>query len=64
MTKSFDCMEMKHRGAEVLQKRLAGMTLEQEIEFWRKRSEEFDREQQRLRAKAAGSDGAGAKNEV
>lgn len=63
MAKSFDCMEMKRRGAEALRQRLAGMTFEQEVEFWRKRSEEFERQQQRLRAKAAGSDGAGAKNE-
>jgi hypothetical protein len=49
-TKTFDCVEMKRRGAEALRQRLAGMTLEQEIEFWRQRSEEFEREQQRLRA--------------
>jgi hypothetical protein len=61
MAKSFDCVEMKNRGAEALQKRLAGMTLEQEVEFWRKRSEVFDREQQRLRARAAGPDGPGDK---
>ena len=63
MAKSFDCVEMKRRGAEALRKRLAGMTFEQEVEFWRKRSEEFERQQQRLRAKAASSDGTGAKNE-
>ena len=51
-TKTFDCVEMKRRGAELLRARLAGMTLEQEIEFWRQRSEEFEREQQRLRAQA------------
>ena len=62
MAKSFDCVEMKRRGAEALRKRLAGMTFEQEVEFWRKRSEEFEREQQRLRAKATGADGpAGGK---
>jgi len=51
-TKTFDCVEMKRRGAELLRQRLAGMTLEQEIEYWRQRSEEFQKEQERLRAKA------------
>ncbi len=51
-TKTFDCVEMKRRGAELLRQRLAGMTLEQEIEYWRQRSEQFEREQERLRAQA------------
>jgi hypothetical protein len=51
--KSFDCVEMKRRGAERLRERLAGMTLEEEIEYWRQRSEEFQRDQERLRAQAA-----------
>jgi hypothetical protein len=50
--KSFDCVEMKRRGAELVGQRLAGMTREQEIEYWRQRSEEFEREQERLRAQA------------
>jgi hypothetical protein len=49
-TKAFDCVEMKRRGAEIVRQRLAGMTLEQEIEYWRQRSEEFRKEQERLRA--------------
>jgi hypothetical protein len=53
MAKSFDCVEMKNRGAEALRQKLAGMTLEQEIEYWRLRSEQFERDQQRLRAQAA-----------
>jgi len=52
-TKTFDCVEMKRRGAEAVLKRTAGMTPEQEIEYWRKRSEEFHNEQQRLKAQAA-----------
>ena len=50
--KTFDCVEMKRRGAELLRQRLAGMTLEQEIEYWRQRSEQFQRDQERLRAQA------------
>jgi hypothetical protein len=48
--KKFDCVEMKRRGAELLRQRLAGMTLEEEIEYWRKQSEEFQRAQNRLAA--------------
>jgi hypothetical protein len=49
-TKTFDCVEMKRRGAELVRQRLAGMSLEEEIDYWRRRSEEFQREQDRLRA--------------
>ena len=51
-TKKFDCVEMKRQGAEFLREKLAGMTIEQEIEYWRQRSEEFQRDQERLRAQA------------
>jgi hypothetical protein len=55
--KTFDCVEMKRRGAELVRQRLAGMTLEQEIEYWRLRSEQFEQDQQRLRVQAAASTG-------
>ena len=48
-TKTFDCVEMKRRGAELVQERLASMTPEQELEFWRQQTEELRREQQRVR---------------
>jgi hypothetical protein len=51
-TKTFDCVEMKRRGAELVRQRLAGMTIEQEIEYWFQRSEQFERDQERLRAQA------------
>jgi hypothetical protein len=50
-TKTFDCVEMKRRGAEAVRKRTAGMSPRQEIEYWRKRSVEFHDEQLRLKAK-------------
>ncbi len=49
-TKTFDAVDMKRLGAEVVRQRLASMTLEEEIEYWRQRSEEFQQEQDRLRA--------------
>lgn len=51
-TKTFDCVEMKRRGAEYVHSITKDMTLEEEIEYWRKRSEEFMRKQERLRAQS------------
>ncbi len=36
--KTFDCVEMQHRGAEKVREQINGMTLEQELAFWRERS--------------------------
>ena len=54
-TKSFDCVEMKRRGAARIMNRLKGLTLKQKIEYWRERSEQFRREQQTLSQKVSGS---------
>ena len=44
-TKAFDCVEMKRRGALRLHERLKDMTVEQQIEYWRRRNKEFLRQQ-------------------
>ena len=44
-TKSFDCVEMKRRGALRLHEQLKGMTIEQQLEYWRERSAAFRAEQ-------------------
>jgi hypothetical protein len=36
--KTFDCVEMKHRGAEKVREQINGMAPEQELAFWRERS--------------------------
>ena len=46
-TKTFDCVEMKHRGAARIHERLKNMTLQQKIDYWRRRSQEFRGEQER-----------------
>jgi len=38
-TNKFDCVEMKHVGAEKIQEQIAKMTREQEIMFWKERSQ-------------------------
>lgn len=46
-TKKFDRVEMKRRGAARIDERTKGMTLEQKIDFWRRRSRAFRTEQER-----------------
>ena len=46
-TKTFDCVEMKRRGAARIHDRLKNMTLEQKIDYWRRRSQAFRVEQER-----------------
>jgi len=48
-TKTFDCVEMKRRGAAYVYGIIKEMTPEEEVEFWRKQTEEMRREQERLR---------------
>ena len=44
-TKTFDCVEMKRRGAVRIYERTKNMTLQQKIEYWRHRSQAFRSEQ-------------------
>ena len=46
-TKTFDCVEMKHRGAEKLKEKIDRLTVQQELAFWAERSQEL-RERQVL----------------
>ncbi len=39
--KKFDCVKMKHLGAEKVIEKTKGMTREQELKFWRERSNEL-----------------------
>ena len=41
--KSFDCVEMKREGARRLRERLAGMTRQQQLDFWRERTDALRR---------------------
>lgn len=46
--KTFDCVEMKHYGAEEVQKIIAGMTPEEELAYWQSGTEELRRRQEEL----------------
>ncbi len=50
-TKTFDCVEMKRRGAELVQKQLEGKTLAQKLEYWQKRTDELKKLQERKKCK-------------
>ena len=50
-SKIFDCVEMQHRGGENIQEETKGMTLEQELAFWQRRSQGLRSRQQAIRMK-------------
>lgn len=37
-SKSFDCIEMKRKGAEKIYQEVAALSFEQQLEYWRKGS--------------------------
>ncbi len=41
MKKRFDCVEMKHRGAEEVQAKLATMTIDEQVAYWERRGREL-----------------------
>ena len=41
MTKEFDAVEMKRAGAAKVAERLARMSREEQLEYWRRRTEEL-----------------------
>ncbi len=48
-TKSFDCVRMKRQGAEQVMKRLEGKTVQEQLEYWQKGTEELITRQQSLK---------------
>ena len=48
-TKKFDCVEMQHHRGQAVMKRLAGMTLEEEVAYWKRGTEELCKLQKKLR---------------
>ena len=54
MNKKFDCVEMKHRAARFIQKRISKLSREEELEYWRIQTREL-REQQRKLLKKVGA---------
>ncbi len=40
-TKTFDCVEMKHKGAQRIMDEIKKMTSEEQLNYWKKATEEF-----------------------
>ena len=50
-TKTFACVEMKRRGAELVQKQLEGKSLAQRLEYWQKGTCELKKLQKQKKGK-------------
>ena len=50
-TKAFDCVEMKRQGAELVRKQLEGKSFEEQLEYWRRGTEELKKLQIQVREK-------------
>ena len=51
--KSFDCVEMKRRGAAEIHERTKDMTPAELLEYWRQRNEAFRKEQEELECRGS-----------
>ncbi|MBZ0168459.1 hypothetical protein MELA_02724 [Candidatus Methylomirabilis lanthanidiphila] len=51
--KTFDCVEIQHRGAEQLTKKIDRLTVQQELAFWAERSHELKQRQATAKAHEA-----------
>lgn len=49
--KTFDCVEMKHKGADLIYEETKDMTLEQQLAFWQQKNQALRQKQQELRQK-------------
>jgi len=49
MKKSFDCVELQHEGGQRVFARLAGMTLDEKVAYWRERTGVLRQRQAALR---------------
>ena len=48
-TKTFDCVQMKRQGAELVRKQLEGKSLEQQLEYWQKGTSELKKLQKQAK---------------
>ena len=48
-TRTFDCVEMKHRGAELVRRAIESASHEEELKYWREGTEELRKRQELLK---------------
>jgi hypothetical protein len=56
-TKPFDCVEMKRQGAAEVLRRLAGKSRAQQLEYWRRRTEDILKRQQNRKSETVRNEG-------
>lgn len=49
--KSFDCVEMKHKSAEKIARKISGLSAQQELEFWRTSTQNLVKSEKQLEKK-------------
>ena len=49
--KTFDCVEMKRRGAERIYNQIANMTLKEQLAFWQERTELLRKHQKTIKTR-------------
>lgn len=54
-TKTFDCVNMKHRGAAKVRQQTAGMTPDEEMTFWRQKTQALQERQQKAHSQTKSS---------
>ena len=54
MKNRFNCVVMKHQSAEKIQRKLMGLSLEEELEFWKKRSIDLKAKKKKLKESKLG----------
>ena len=47
--KTFDCVDMKREGAERVMKQLEGKSLQEQLEYWKKGTEDLKKLQNKLK---------------
>jgi len=50
MNKEFDCVEMKHKAAIIINKKISKMSRKEELEYWQDISKEMKEEQKKLKS--------------
>ncbi len=48
MNKKFDCVDMKHQGAEIIQAKIANLTLKEELAYWKAKSNKLRQRKRHL----------------
>ena len=50
--KTFNCVEMKRRGAEIIHNQIATLTPKEQLIFWQKRNELLKKRQKKIKRRA------------